>query len=48
MKTIKKICYVIGVLLLLAVMVLVCTALMQIGMGVLGEGMQIAISEDTL
>ena len=48
MRTVKKIFYVIGVLLVLAVMVLLCTALMQIGMGVLGESMQIAISEDTL
>lgn len=48
MKTVKKIFYSIGVLLALAVMILVCTAVMQLGMGALGKSMNITISEDTL
>lgn len=48
MKTVKNIGYVILILLGLAALVLLCTALMQIAMGVFGEIMNIAISEDTL
>ena len=48
MKTVKKIFYVIGVLLGLAFLVLLSTGLIQVGMGVVGGVMNITISEDTL
>jgi membrane protease YdiL (CAAX protease family) len=48
MKTVKKIFYSTGVLLVVTVMIFACTAVIQLGMGILGESMHIAISDDML
>lgn len=48
MKTVKKICYSIGVLLVLSVIVFMCTAMIQLTMVALGKIMNITISDDTL
>lgn len=48
MKTVKKICYSIGVLLLLMVMIFMCTAVIQLAMVSFIDCMDIKISDDTL
>lgn len=48
MKMVKKIFYSIGVLLVVAVMIFACTAVIQLGMGILGENMNIIFSDDML